>query len=372
MKVLHLNAGAETGGGMVHIISLLSSMNKDEMILGVFEKGPMYSEAKKLGINVKYFGQSSRYDLSILREISNFVNNENINIVHTHGARANLYSFLIKKLYKSNCIWVTTIHSNPIDDFLGNGIKGRIFTKLNLFSLKSMDHFFAISNRFKEMLIHFGINAEKITTIYNGIDFELRPYKKINRESLGLTKSDFIIILIARLHPVKGHIIAFEGLKEILNNYSNVKLLLVGDGPLESELKQKISDLRLEKYVVFLGYQERVEPILDIADVEVLLSYSESFPLVILEAARQNVPVISTDVGGVRDLISDSTLGWVIPIKNPKALVNAINEAIEAKNDGTLQIVGENLHTKASKNYSLNQFSESVYNTYIKLFSIKR
>lgn len=367
MKVLHLNAGAETGGGMVHIISLLRSMNKDEMILGVFEKGPMYYEAKKLGINVKYFGQSSRYDLTILKRVSDYINDENINVVHSHGARANLFSILIKRFHKSNCLWVTTIHSDPTDDFLGSGFKGSIFTKLNLMSLKSMDHLFAISNRFKEMLIQFGINTERITTIYNGIDFEVRSFNKINREKLGLTKSDFIIILIARLHPIKGHIIAFKGLKEILKKYSNVKILLVGDGPLENELKEKVIDLRLEKHVIFLGYQQRVEPFLDIADIKVLLSYSESFPLVILEAARQSVPVISTDVGGVKDLISDSTLGWVIPSKDSEAFVNAIDEAIELKNNGSLKNIGENLHTKARKHYSIKNFSESVYNTYIKL-----
>ena len=96
MKVLHMNAGAEEGGEK-HIISLLSQFSKEEVELMVFEEGaiargeePRYSSA--------CFTQSSRYDLSILSKIKAFINENQFDIVHTHGARANFYLSLLKKV----------------------------------------------------------------------------------------------------------------------------------------------------------------------------------------------------------------------------------------------------------------------------------
>lgn len=362
MKVLHLNAGAETGGGMIHILSLLNALNREEFILGVFEEGEMAKRAKQLGIKVELFTQSSRYDLSILKRIRDFISKNQIDIVHTHGPRANLYAFLLKGT--TNCKWVTTIHSDPRDDFLEGGLKGKVFTKLHFLSLKKMDHFFAISNNFANMLVDFGFNRNKITTIYNGIDFEIPEYTPITRDELGVKNDDFVIIMIARLHPVKGHVIAFEAISEVSKVCPEVKLLLVGDGPISQELKGRAKQLGIEDHVIFLGHQENIHGLLLVADANILTSYSESFPLVILEAARADVPVISTDVGGVKELISDNSLGRVIPPKNVQALVHEIKEYIALKNQERLGEIGRNLHEKAESIYSLSNFSNSVYSAY--------
>lgn len=363
MKVLHLNAGNETGGGMVHILTLLNGLNHDEVILGLFEKCQMYHEAKKMGIRVVYFGQKSKYDLSILRRISRFIQSEEIQIVHSHGPRANLFSCLLKVFCK-NCKWVTTLHSDPRDDFLGAGLRGRVFTKLHLSCLRSLDHYFAISNRFKDLLIQFGVCQDKITTIYNGINFEIPDYTQVTRQELGLHHDDFVMIMVARLHAVKGHIVAFEAMKKLVKNNPSIKLILVGDGGLSSELKDKAKTMGLEHHILFLGHQDNIHGLFSIADLKLITSYSESFPLVMLEAARAKVPVISTDVGGVKDLISSKELGWVIPTKNPEALVNAIQEAVHLKEESKLQDIGKNLYDKASADYSIDQFSNQIYSTY--------
>ena len=85
------------------------------------------------------FSQKSRYDLSILKNISEFINNEKFDIVHTHGPRANFYVSLMKKRITAK--WVTTIHSDPFEDFTKQGLKGWIFTKLNLKAFKNIDLF---------------------------------------------------------------------------------------------------------------------------------------------------------------------------------------------------------------------------------------
>lgn len=367
MKVLHLNAGNETGGGMVHILSLLQQFDRREMTLGLLERSVVYEEAQKRGLSTVCFGQTSKYDLSVLKIVASYIERERFDIIHTHGARANLFGYLLKKWMRCHSRWVTTIHSDPRGDFIGCGWRGNVWTSLHRFALKFPDHYFAISNRFRDLLVSFGIDAERITVVYNGICFEtpLRPI--IHRRDLGLDEHDFVLIMVARLHPVKGHLLAFEAMRRLVSVHQQVKLLLVGDGPLLGDLKKKVRDLGLERHIVFLGHQSDVHSFLTISDVKILPSYSESFPLVLLEAARAKLPVISTDVGGVKDLIDSPSLGWVVPVNDIPALTAAMQEAIARKREGALRAMGERLYEKASKRFSIANLASDVYCAYKKL-----
>jgi L-malate glycosyltransferase len=366
MKVLHLISGGETGGSKNHLLSLLQQFNKENILLGVFQEGKLSQEARKLGLPLVVFGQSSRYDFSVLKKIASLIKKERISIVHTHGPRANLFTFFLKK--RINFKWITTVHSDPSKDFIKGGVKGKVFTWLNMRILKEIDYFFAVSNRFKEMLVGFGLNPDKIYVIYNGISFEGTYKQKVFREDIGLTEEDFAIIMVARLHPIKGHELVFESIKNLKDEgITDIKLLLVGDGPMNAELNKKVEELALSEHVLFLGFQKDVHSYLALSDVKLLASYSESFPLVILESARAETPVISTDVGGVKDLINDPSLGWVVPVGDVQALTRAMKEAIEDKKNDSLKRKGVNLLEKASNNYSLQNLYNDTINTYEKI-----
>ncbi|WNF37317.1 glycosyltransferase family 4 protein [Bacillaceae bacterium IKA-2] len=368
MKVLHLIGGKEVAGSKNHLLSLLKNFNKEEVVLGVFEKGAIFTEAEKLGIDVRYLGQKTRYDLSVIYKIKKLIRSETVSILHTHGPRANLYGYLVRKT--ENIIWTTTVHSDPRYDFIGRGLKGKLFTIINLRVLKKVHHCFAISNRFSKMLRDLNVNC-RITTIYNGISFSETQQDFFSEAELNLTKKDFVIIMVGRLHPIKGHVVVFEAIKNLQVKIPNLKLLIVGDGPIEEELKRKVTTYKIAEQVSFLGFQpeKKIHSLLKLSDVFVLSSYSESFPLVILEASRAKIPVISTDVGGVKDLIIDHSLGWVIPPKDAESLEKAIFNAYELKDE--LGIIGINLYEKAAKNYSVKQLFEAVNSAYRELLAEK-
>ncbi|MBT2661577.1 glycosyltransferase family 4 protein [Bacillus sp. ISL-45] len=362
MKVLHLISGGETGGSKNHLLSLLKNLNETEVLLGVFQEGKLSEEARQMGIPVIMYGQSSRYDFSVISKIKQTIKDNQISIVHTHGPRANLFTYFVRQTTPFK--WISTIHSDPSQDFIKGGIKGKIFTTINMTVIKKIDHFFAVSERFKQMLVGFGLPAEKITTVYNGISFDEQLECKLSREELQLKEDDFVICMVARLHPIKGHTVVFEALKKVLAAKQNVKLLLIGDGPERDDLEREVRDKGLTENVRFLGFQQDVHSYLCLSDVKLLASYSESFPLVILEAARAHTPVISTDVGGVKDLIAEPSLGWVVPIKDAEALAGAITEAITTRN---LPSLGNNLYEKASRLYSIDQLAKSTEETYKKI-----
>ncbi|RFU69551.1 glycosyltransferase [Peribacillus saganii] len=364
MKILHVISGGETGGSRKHVNTLLEKFPQEQVCLLVFQEGALSQEARDAGIRVELLKQSSRYDLSVLKRLTNFINTEKFDIVHSHGPRANLFLSFIKA--KISAVWVTTIHSDPTLDFMKRGIKGYVFTKLNLSTLNKIDFFFAVSERFKENLMKFGIPSEKIQTIYNGIDFSepLEPNQKI-RQELGLKHSDFVMAMVARLHPIKGHDIVLQALKQM--DKPDVHLLLVGDGPIRSEIEQMVSNLGLNKQVHFLGFRKDVNEIYSNSDVALLASQSESFPLALLEAANQKLPVITTDVGGVRQLVSDPHYGWVVEVNNENQYLNAMREAYDLNEKCELASQGELLYKHAVQHFSLENLYKLIEETYRKL-----
>ncbi|WP_052342557.1 glycosyltransferase [Bacillus sp. EB01] len=364
VKVLHLNAGAETGGGMVHILNVLKQMDRSKSILGVFEDGLMKKKASELGIQVRLFKQSSRYDCLFLKKLAVFIDQESIEIIHTHGPRANLMGIFIKKI-RPRLKWVTTLHSNPYDDFLGRGLKGKAFTWLHLQALRRPDHYLAISAPFRDLLVQNGIAPSKITVIFNGIDFNEKENSiPITRESLGLCKEDFVVSMIARLTPVKGHIDVLHAIHKLKGRYPQIKVLLAGDGFLEGQLKNKAAELGIGKSLRFLGYRDDIGGLLAISDIKLLASKSESFPLVLLEAARQMLPVITTEVGGVKELIPNSDYGWVIPVGCVNSLANALEEALHMKGNHILSAKGIRLYEHTSAHFTLENCVKSITGAY--------
>jgi L-malate glycosyltransferase len=364
VKVLHVISGGETGGSRKHLITLLSKFPKDEVALVVFQEGQLSNEAQEAGIDVHVIKQTSRYDLSILKRLTQFINEGSYEILHTHGPRANLFGAFIKNKIKA--LWVTTIHSDPKLDFIKTGIKGKLFTTLNLYAIRKIEYFFAVSERFKENLVSLGIPGKKVKTIYNGIEFQESPTTQtLTRQDIGVSDEDFVITMVARLHPIKGHELVFNSLKEI--QHQNVKLVLVGNGPIEDELKSKVKELKLDAQVIFLGFRQDVDNIYKVSDVSLLASYSESFPLALLEAANQQVPLITTDVGGVKQLVIDDTLGWIVPTGDSNELKEAIKDAYDRKKNGTLKEMGEKQYEYASSHFSLDNLYKEIKNTYQQL-----
>ncbi len=365
MKILHLNAGNETGGGMHHILLLLSQFSRAEVILGVFENGELAERARKIGVETKVFQQNTRKDFSVINQVVHYCNTQKIDILHTHGPRANLFGVFITK--KIAAKWIVTVHSNPEDDFLDKGIKGRIFTWLNKWSIKKADHLLAISERFNNMLVKYGISAQKITTILNGIEFSEKSMHAYARKEFNLSERDFVIGMVARLEKVKDHLTAIRAFQKVVQRKPHSKLLLVGEGTEMDELKKEVKELSLTGNVQFFGYRTDVSEMIGLFDVFLLTSKSESFPLVLLEAARGNIPAITTNVGGVDQMIPSNEYGWITEVGDEIGISGALLEAEQLKELGTLKNVGQLFGEHCESRFSIANQAEVIYDVYKKI-----
>lgn len=355
MRVLHVNAGAETGGGKVHIISLLSKLDKQNTDLLVFEEGMIAQEAREIGIKVYVLNQSSRFNIRVTKKLSQIIKNGNYDVVHSHGARANLFmTFVSRKKAK----WVITVHSDPFLDFMGRGVMGSIYTHLNKFSLKKADHLITVSSKIRKTLIDDGIKESKITTINNGIDYDKNVYRHSEKTE------QFTLTYIARFHPVKRHTYLLDALnKSTIQNY---KLNLIGDGEEEGAIRQKIKSLNISDKVKLHGFLSKgeIREVLSKSDLSVLTSQSETFPLVLLESANQEVPFITTNVGDVEILDPSNSYSWIIDTDNPDELISALDEAYNEWVRGDLIEKGKDLREAVTRQFTLDEMAENVMKVY--------
>lgn len=369
MKVLHLISGGDTGGAKTHIINLLCGLkDKVDVKLVCFIKGPFADDLKKHGIDVHVIEQKSRFDFSVVNKLKDLIESENFEIVHSHGARANLISYFLKK--KVNAKFITTVHSDYLLDFKDNFYKNIVFTNLNKFALKRFDNYIAVSDSFKDMLVSRGFDKDKIFTIYNGIFLEDKIIK--DKESYLKEKNidyedKFIVGILARLDKVKDHETFLRAAKEVIDKDKSVIFLLAGDGQDKEHLLSLRKDLGLEQNVYFLGNETHPYDFLNAIDINVLCSLSESFPYVIMEGGSLKKATIASRVGGIPKIIIDGETGKLFEKQDYKALAADIlklkNNADERKK------LGENLYTRIIDNFTHIKMAEKHVEIYKKILA---
>lgn len=364
MVVLHLISGGEVGGSKNHLVSLALNMKKTKNIIICFMKGKLYDEALEMGLDIRLVEQDGRFDLSIVSKIYEICRNEKVDIVNCHGGRANFIGYFLKKKYGVK--YVTTIHSDYRDDYKGNFYKTLIFSNINRFVLKSFDYYITVSDSFKDMLVQRGFKKEKIFVVYNGIDFKRQVPSFDRREIIdkySIPESGHYITMVARFHPVKGHKVFLEACSKVLRSFNDVVFILAGDGSLKEEMQEYARALNIQSKVFFAGFRKPDE-FLYISDFTVLTSYSESFPLSILESAFFKKTVISTDVGGISKLIDDGINGYLIKPGDSESLAEKMIEML--KDPERTHEYGLKLHEKAKNNFSIQNLAdkyEEIYRT---------
>lgn len=364
MVVLHMISGGESGGSKNHLLSLVLNTKGIKNIILCFINGRLFEEGLRMGLDIRYIKQKRRFDMSILKDIEKICRDENVDIINCHGGRANFIGFFLKKKYSAK--YITTIHSDYRDDYKGNFYKTLFYSNINKFVLKYFDYYITVSDSFKNMLVKRGFNENKIFVVYNGIDFN-RGIPNFNKELIikkyNIPFANHYVSMIARLHPVKGHKVFLKSIKRVLEEFSDVVFILVGDGSIRKELEEYALELKIKDKVVFAGFQKPDEFIY-ISDFTVLTSFTESFPFAILESAFYKKTVISTNVGGISKIIDNGINGFLIKPGDFEQLSLRMLELLNDKNKAL--DYGLNLYNKALKNFSIQKLSEDyrvIYET---------
>lgn len=373
IKVLHLISGGDSGGAKTHIYSLMKGFeNKIDAKIICFISGPFYEEAKELGIDIELIEQKSRFDMKPMKKILDRVEKDGYDLIHCHGARANFNALFIRKDIKIPMI--TTLHSDYLLDFKDSFIKDKIFTPLNVYALKKFPFYIAITKRFRNMLVERGFKEENIFVAYNGIDLDKIETKVSKEEFLGRYdllkyKDRLLFVFAARLDLVKDHMTLLRAIKKKKEVLGNCHFLLAGQGPEEGRLKDYVKENGLEDLVSFLGQVKDPFSLFGAGDINILTSESESFPYALLEGAKEKIPFIATDVGGIAEMAGPNGAELFAPHD-----AEALGQILEtfAKNPEKRLSMGQDLYHYVRENFSNQAMALNHQEIYRQLLEISR
>ena len=168
---------------------------------------------------------------------------------------------------------------------------------------------------------------EKVHAIANGIDFDRVKIsgpdarERVRREFAA--QESHLLLIVARLHPEKGHRYLFEALPEIRRRVSKQVRLLVA-GAFEADYRERVRALGCDDMVSFLGFRKDAQDIIAATDIMILPSVAEAFGLVLTEALYLGTPVIATRVGGIPEIVDDGVDGVLVPPEDSRALADAV------------------------------------------------
>jgi glycosyltransferase involved in cell wall biosynthesis len=373
MKIIHLISGGDTGGAKTHVLALLSNLKKNNVdveLLCIME-GIFTEEARDLGIKVTVIRQEKRYDVSVIAKIRDFINNSGCDLVHCHGARANYIALFI--MHSIKVPMITTLHSDYKLDFAGNFRKNLVYTPINAFALRRFKHILTVTQAFKNMLVQRGFKKDRLHIIYNGIDFNFKSefYDKAEFFSrLGLeydTKSKYVGIA-ARLFAVKGVNVFLEMANIAAKKSENIKFLVVGDGELMDEYKKYVADNALENRVFLAGQitdEKMMNSFYNAIDINMLTSYSESFPYALLEGARMKKATVATAVGGIPEMIENGKTGLLAQSGNAEQLADNVLKLCNDEN--LLESLANNFYNKAKADFSVEKMAQTHKEIYTKI-----
>lgn len=355
MKIVNVNAGQETGGALTHLIFLakiLKSHNISNELL-LFEEGTVAAAARKEKLAYQIIPQHQ------VKTWVSWLNQEGFDFIQTHGPRANFLVSLHRSQIKAPHI--ITVHSDPRYDFLGQGLKGRLETQMNYWSIKHADGWFVVSKELKEQLIKWHLPATQVIQLNNSMFFSPQVPAKQDHKFMQ-------VIMVARLHPVKGHERLLNALAEVSN--SRIKLHLVGDGPSRTKLEELVIAKNLEQQVRFYGSltTTKITELYRQMDLALIVSKSEGFPLVFLEAANNAVPTLMTDLSATSLLIPDEDHG-IVAANNLPGIVTGLKAAY-ALGPQKLQKMGQESRQYVQEHFGPETFFAQIKKGY-NLFSKK-
>ncbi len=302
--------------------------------------------------------ENNLYGLALTSKMLEVMNYEKLDILHVHYAIPHATSaYLTKQIMRKNhsdVKIITTLHGTDITLV---GLEPS-FLPLVKFSIEESDGVTAVSRFLKEKtLTNYHIEKD-IEVIYNFIDNDV--FKK--NASCDLRKhlapqGEKLMVHVSNFRPVKRVTDTIRILKEVREKIPS-KLILVGDGPDRSECERLARELDLQKEVIFLGKQDILSEILSTSDLFLMPSQSESFGLSALEAMACGVPVISSSVGGLPELIIHNETGYIAEFGDVGRMAKYAVDLLtnKKKYDSFSKNSEERAQTKFNKNVIVPQY----------------
>lgn len=329
IKVIHIIPTLLMGGAEKILMDIVCNYNSDKFeasIIVLFSENycdNMFKDIiKNKNISIIYLGKKKGFDFSTIIKLMNIFKQAQPDLIHTHRY-ACIYNILPSLICRVP-VCIHTVHT------LAEKELPRYYQIIMSLAYKVLGFTpVAISANVKESISKlYKIEHSKIPQINNGINLEKYSHKK---NISTVDSKQITIIHVGRFQKEKNHELLIDSFYSAWKQNNNIKLVLLGDGEQKSDMMEKVEKLGIKDFVNFTGVVSNVEDYLKKADIFALSSDYEGFGLVIAEAMASGLPIVTTDSGGISELVVNDYNGYVVKPGDKKQFSDKLFELINNK-----------------------------------------
>lgn len=371
IKVLFLMIQMAMGGAERLILNLIRHLDTRVFApsLGWFVEERPLKEFEELNIPLYYIPKRSRFDWGTMRTLGQVVREHRIDVINAHHFMPFVYAYYGATI-ANHASLVYTEHSES-DVLAARGPWRMAGTYL----LRSCDAVGISEHVSSTLASHFRLNPERVHTIENGVDVDTFGKRAADRDGLrakfGFGSQDTVVGLVANFRKNKNHLFLLKAFRELVQRRPQVRLVFVGQGfphdpqNSEPEISAYILEHGLERSVQLMGYRPDVQEVLQAMDLCCLVSYKEGLPLSLIEAMASGLPVIGTDIEGIRGVIRPGENGLLVVPDDVAALTNALSSVID--DAGMSRRMGAASQRIAREKYALTRSVEETQRLFLSL-----
>ena len=315
-----------------------------------------------LGVRVFYLNKG-KFDPSTLISLLDLIKKERFDILHLHGYGGWTFGRLAGVL----CRIPTVLHEHMANPNipLYQQVTDRILSSKTSRAI-------AVSKSVKEFVVRYrGLHGDCVNVVINGIPLELfrsgngsnGQKSSVNdwRTRLSIPLSHKIVGAVGRLHIIKGHRYFLEVARKVLREVPNVTFVIAGDGELRQPLEEMAQSLGIAPNVRFLGFCDDVPGVLSTMDIMVIASLSEGVPLTLFEAMAAGCAIVSTNVGGLPEVLMEGKTAFLVPPKDAAAMSGQI---VQLLRDSKLLTKMKTAAFEDSARFDITKTISQIENTY--------
>jgi len=262
-------------------------------------------------------------DLMALFKLAALIRGGGYQIVHTHTAKAGFLGRVAAALVGGPTI-IHTVHGVTFHEHLSPAQRW-FYLALERTAARFTDQFVAVGEDVKNIYLRSGVGTpQTYETIYSGMP--LKEYLEAGqmseterqglRAELGFEPRHRVVVMAARLEERKGHVYLFEALERLKPRHPDLRVLILGDGPMRAELEARCGRLGIADIVSFLGHRHDLPKVLAASDISVLTSLWEGLPRVLVQSAAAGKPILTFDVEGAWEVVREGRNGFVVPSRD--------------------------------------------------------
>ena len=369
IRVLHVLRQA-TGGMREHVTTLLKKMDSNmyDLMVACPPNTIVDREIVSMGRRIIYLEMSPQFnpvsDSKCILKLIETIKRYQVQVVHTHGARA---GFLGRSaaLLAGTPVIISTVHNFVYHNSVPSWQKWALHL-LEKGMIRSTTRFITVSRALAEEIARIDkVPWEKIDVVYNGVDlenFNVILDCKERKRRLGLDPHAIIIGTAGRLIATKGVSYFIEAAQRIKRTHPKAQFLIVGDGPERAALERLAVRLGIGEDVKFTGYRRDLLGILPVINVFVVPSLSEGQSIVTLEAMAARRPVVAFKTGGLPEIITNNRSGILVPEMDSRHLAQRIIDLLEnPKQAEKLGNTARSVVEQKFQQYQMVQKTEEIY-----------